>query len=85
MMKKMKGIAVMESSPYAAAPEDPRIRYKHQSLMQDYQDLEKVKLFHVGIRRNFTFCLVYVILCLCGLDLGFLMFSIDDCPIFPVP
>ncbi|KAI3423754.1 uncharacterized protein J3R85_010751 [Psidium guajava] len=39
-MKKMKGIAVMESSPYAA-PEDPRIRYKHRSLMQDYQDLEK--------------------------------------------
>lgn len=39
-MKKMKGLAVMESSPYVA-PEDPRIRYKHQSLMQDYQDLEK--------------------------------------------
>lgn len=40
-MKKMKGVAAsMEYSPYAMY-EDPRTRFKHQSLMQDFQDLHK--------------------------------------------
>ncbi|XVE71150.1 hypothetical protein DITRI_Ditri10aG0127400 [Diplodiscus trichospermus] len=43
-MKKMKGVAaavnVMEYSP-SAAYEDQRTRFKHQSLMQDFEDLHK--------------------------------------------
>ncbi|XP_022754507.1 uncharacterized protein LOC111302887 [Durio zibethinus] len=44
-MKKMKGVAaaaatVMEYSPYAVY-EDQRTRFKHQSLMQDFEDLHK--------------------------------------------
>ncbi|CAI0427566.1 unnamed protein product [Linum tenue] len=49
MMMKMKGVAaaavtVGSSSPYAAAGagyDDPRIRFKHESLMQDYEELLK--------------------------------------------
>uniref|UniRef100_A0A2P2LZW3 Uncharacterized protein n=1 Tax=Rhizophora mucronata TaxID=61149 RepID=A0A2P2LZW3_RHIMU len=44
-MKKMKGGAVvaMESSHgiYASAYEDARTRLKHESLLQDYEDLDK--------------------------------------------
>lgn len=39
-MKKMKGV-VMESSPYAVY-EDPKTRFKHQSLLQDFEELQKV-------------------------------------------
>ncbi|OMO61716.1 hypothetical protein CCACVL1_23303 [Corchorus capsularis] len=40
-MKKMKGVAAaMEYSPYAMY-EDQRTRFKHQSLMQDFEDLHK--------------------------------------------
>ena len=45
MMKKVKGVAVVEGFPYPIY-EDPRIRYKHQSLMQDYQELENVFSFN---------------------------------------
>ncbi|KAJ6958202.1 hypothetical protein NC653_039988 [Populus alba x Populus x berolinensis] len=42
-MKKMKGAAAADSSPpsYATMYEDPRIVFKHQSLMQDYEELYK--------------------------------------------
>lgn len=44
-MKRMKGVAAaaMESSPspYATLYEDPRTSLKHQSLLQDYEDLYK--------------------------------------------
>lgn len=46
-MKKMKGIAAMESS---LVFEYPRSRFKHQSLMQDYEELEKVKKAFMGFR-----------------------------------
>ncbi|XP_057988046.1 uncharacterized protein LOC131171888 [Hevea brasiliensis] len=40
MMKRMKGVAAaMESSPYAILYEVQRTRLKHQSLMQDYEEL----------------------------------------------
>ncbi|XWS17793.1 hypothetical protein CRYUN_Cryun33cG0098200 [Craigia yunnanensis] len=40
-MKKLKGVtASMEYSPYAMY-EDQRTRFKHQSLMQDFEDLHK--------------------------------------------
>lgn len=39
-MKKMKGVLAMEPSSYAGY-EDPRTRFKHQSLMQDYEELQK--------------------------------------------
>ncbi|KAL5547522.1 hypothetical protein UlMin_002753 [Ulmus minor] len=39
-MKKMKGVAPMEAYPYPVY-EDPRMVFKHQSLVQDYQELEK--------------------------------------------
>ncbi|KAK6236944.1 hypothetical protein QQP08_027374 [Theobroma cacao] len=43
-MKKLKGVAAavaaMEYSPYATY-EDQRTRFKHQSLMQDFEDLHK--------------------------------------------
>lgn len=47
-MKKMKAaVAAMDFSPpsYAAMYEDPRIMLKHQSLMQDYDELYKVVAF----------------------------------------
>ena len=40
-MKKMKRVVSVEASPIVVY-EDSRIRFKHQSLMQDYQELEKV-------------------------------------------
>ncbi|XP_011018048.1 PREDICTED: uncharacterized protein LOC105121195 [Populus euphratica] len=43
-MKKMKGAAAAADSPppsYATMYEDPRIMFKHQSLMQDYEELYK--------------------------------------------
>ncbi|GMI89294.1 INO80-BINDING PROTEIN 2B [Hibiscus trionum] len=40
-MKKMKGVvAAMEYSPYGVY-EDQRARFRHQSLMQDFEDLHK--------------------------------------------
>ncbi|KAK9274681.1 hypothetical protein L1049_021932 [Liquidambar formosana] len=39
-MKKMKGFVAVESSPYPVY-EDAKTRLKHQSLMQDYQELQK--------------------------------------------
>ncbi|XP_040997935.1 uncharacterized protein LOC121243940 [Juglans microcarpa x Juglans regia] len=39
-MKKTKRAVVMESSPYAVY-EDPRTRFKHQSLLQDFEELQK--------------------------------------------
>lgn len=45
MLKRMKGVAAaMESSPspYATVFEDQRARLKHQSLLQDYEELYKV-------------------------------------------
>ncbi|KAK8654878.1 hypothetical protein V6N13_107474 [Hibiscus sabdariffa] len=40
-MKKMKGVvAAMEYSPYGVY-EDQRMRFRHQSLMQDFEDLHK--------------------------------------------
>ncbi|KAG6740865.1 hypothetical protein POTOM_056334 [Populus tomentosa] len=45
-MRKMKGAAAADSSPpsYATMYEDPRIVFKHQSLMQDYEELYKLLL-----------------------------------------
>ncbi|XP_042507420.1 uncharacterized protein LOC122083619 [Macadamia integrifolia] len=40
MLKKMKRVA-MDSSPSYMVDEEARARFKHQSLMQDYQDLFK--------------------------------------------
>ncbi|XP_043696393.1 uncharacterized protein LOC122646848 [Telopea speciosissima] len=40
MLKKMKRVA-MDSSPSYMVEEDARARFKHQSLMQDYQELLK--------------------------------------------
>ena len=40
MSKKMKRV-VMESSPYAVY-DDAKSRFKHQSLLQDYHELQKV-------------------------------------------
>lgn len=48
-MKKMKGVIAMESSPYALY-KDPRNRFKHQSLLQDFEELQKVTSF-VGFNR----------------------------------
>ncbi|KAG6625593.1 uncharacterized protein LOC122299511 [Carya illinoinensis] len=39
-MKKTKRAVVMESSPYDVY-EDPRTRFKHQSLLQDFEELQK--------------------------------------------
>ncbi|EXB24579.1 hypothetical protein L484_004168 [Morus notabilis] len=39
-MKKMKKVVSLEASPYAVY-EDARTRLKHQSLMQDYEELDK--------------------------------------------
>ncbi|XP_062159594.1 uncharacterized protein LOC133866945 [Alnus glutinosa] len=39
-MKKMKGVVAMESSPYALY-KDPRNGFKHQSLLQDFEELQK--------------------------------------------
>ena len=40
-MKKMKGVVAAEPSSYALY-QDSRARFKHQSLMQDYEELQKV-------------------------------------------
>ncbi|XP_061353183.1 uncharacterized protein LOC133297961 [Gastrolobium bilobum] len=39
-MKKMKGVVSMESLPFPVY-EDQRTRLRHQSLLQDYEDLQK--------------------------------------------
>ncbi|TKY73132.1 hypothetical protein E2542_SST01880 [Spatholobus suberectus] len=39
-MKKMKGVVSVESPPYAVY-EDQRARLRHQSLLQDYEDLQE--------------------------------------------
>ncbi|KAE8126061.1 hypothetical protein FH972_020811 [Carpinus fangiana] len=39
-MKKMKGVIAVEPSPYALY-KDPRNRFKHQSLLQDFEELQK--------------------------------------------
>lgn len=41
MSKKMKGVA-FDSSPHVSY-EDARARFKHQTLLQDYRELEQVK------------------------------------------
>lgn len=46
-MKNMKGVVVGSSMEKSKAPsfavyEDPRARFRHQSLMQDYEELLKV-------------------------------------------
>ncbi|KAJ4709575.1 Ribosomal RNA small subunit methyltransferase G [Melia azedarach] len=44
MMKKMKGVvaaASMERTPVFSGYDDPRARFRHQSLMQDYEELLK--------------------------------------------
>ncbi|GMY35607.1 ribosomal RNA small subunit methyltransferase G [Fagus crenata] len=39
-MKKMKGVVAMDASLYAVS-EDPRTRFRHQSLLQDFEELQK--------------------------------------------
>ncbi|PRQ46107.1 hypothetical protein RchiOBHm_Chr2g0085521 [Rosa chinensis] len=39
-MKKMKGVVAVEPSSYALY-QDSKARFKHQSLMQDYEELQK--------------------------------------------
>lgn len=39
-MKKMKGVVSVESPPYTVY-EDQRVRLRHQSLLQDYEDLQE--------------------------------------------
>lgn len=63
-MKKMKGVVAVEPSSYALY-EDSRARFKHQSLMQDYQELQKVYhfwvfniLFWVFIRSGVLYCVL---------------------------
>ncbi|KAJ8750690.1 hypothetical protein K2173_015871 [Erythroxylum novogranatense] len=58
-MKKMKGIAAvaMESSPSAYVPlyDDARTRFKHQSLLQDFEELYKeteAKKLKLQMMRN---------------------------------
>lgn len=41
LMKKMKKIVPLESPPYADY-EDQRTRHRHQSLLQDHEELLKV-------------------------------------------
>lgn len=51
MMKKMKGVvaaASMERTPVFSGYDDPRARFRHQSLMQDYEELLKVLPFVIG-------------------------------------
>ena len=43
-MKKMKGVVAMDASLYAVS-EDPRTRFRHQSLLQDFEELQKVISF----------------------------------------
>lgn len=43
MSKKMKGVD-LGSSPYGVYV-DAKARFKHQTLMQEYQELQKVVLF----------------------------------------
>lgn len=43
-MKKMKGVVPVEHSSYALY-QDSRAKFKHQSLMQDYEELQKVYTF----------------------------------------
>ncbi|KAK4765157.1 hypothetical protein SAY86_026247 [Trapa natans] len=40
-MKRFKGVATGEPFPYSVGFEDPRARFRFQSLLQDYQDLEQ--------------------------------------------
>lgn len=49
LMKKLKGVAAVQASPYPVAFEDPRTRVKFQSLLQDYQDLQQVISYFVPI------------------------------------
>lgn len=54
-MKKMKKVVSLEASPYAVY-EDARTRLKHQSLMQDYEELDKVNFFN-GFSLDLNFLL----------------------------
>lgn len=63
-MKKMKGVVAVEPSSYALY-EDSRARFKHQSLMQDYQELQKVciiswfSIFFSGFSSDLVSCIVF--------------------------
>lgn len=46
-MKKMKGVVVSVDSPVYPVYEDQRTRLRHQSLLQDYEDLLEVPHFLV--------------------------------------
>ena len=58
-MKKMKGVAAAAmnspSPSYATIYEDPRIMLKHQSLMQDYEELYKVIAFSGVSKTSYFF------------------------------
>ena len=71
-MKKMKGVVAMEPPPMY---EDPRTRFKHQSLMQDYEELDKVldlyefspiSTFFSGFSQICLFCIVFMLVFVYG-------------------
>ena len=79
LMKKMKGIVPMESPSYVVY-EDQRAMFRHQSLLQDYEELQKVKTLCSVFKRlklllwvplDLVFCLMILLLlvdfglCLC--------------------
>ena len=66
MKMKMKGVVAKESSPYVVG-EDPRTRLRHQSLLLDFEELQKVSSF-VGfqgfvisfvVSTDLMFCLIF--------------------------
>lgn len=72
MSKKSKGVCLDSTPPYGVGVcEDAKARMKHQALMQEYQELQKVCLFSfVG----FVFLLLFgrseslfLIVCFLGL------------------
>lgn len=63
-MKKMKGVVGMETSP---AYVNPKTSFKHQSLLQDYEELEKVIDLSIIVFMLLLLILLDLIFC-CDLD-----------------
>lgn len=64
-MKKMKKAVAFEASlPVVVRHEDARIRFKHQSLMQDYEELEKVNIYFSSLDLSLSlwiWCLLFIL------------------------
>lgn len=61
MSKKSKGVVLDSTAPYGIGVyEDAKARLKYQTLMQDYEELQKVPLFFSSFcfgRSDVLFCL----------------------------